>query len=287
MSNSRKLVVVFFCDQNAGTIHSLIERGWSFAEFLFQEFNLKIGKSSFGFANEPEKIKSHNLYDFTRSKKKALQENEKSNLLYANFYSLPDSYTQMSFDWLMELQCGDASKSGLNRIQVGIDTAVVGAAKVLKNEASLEHFCSRILGVLPEASYGMASIIPSKYFPSGYAVGLPGGAPDEYIWDANAWGDGYGVKFDKLRSVHGYNFLGQSLLDQPIGDRLLKEWIFSGKKQRGVLSKFSSNLFLWKLTQGENLLDSLDWSYPPTVLIRKELQEQNAFAWQDWRKTKL
>jgi hypothetical protein len=291
MYNNRKLIIAFFCDHQAEAIRSLIERGWSFAELLFPEFNLKIGKCSFGFTNEPAKMKSHNLYDFTRSKKKALQENEKSNLLYANFCSLPDTYKtdpylSASFSWLMDIACGHASNPGVDYIQVGIDTSVLGVSEVLKDERSLERFCSRILGVLSDAQYGIASIIPSKYAPGGYSIGLPGGAPDEYIWDVNAWGGRYGVRFDKLRSVHGFNFLGQSLLDQSIGSTPLKQWIFSGDKNRGVLSKGFSDLFLWKTTQGENLLDALDWGYPPTALIRKELQEQNAFAWQDWLKRK-
>lgn len=291
MYSNRKLIIAFFCDRKPETIRFLIERGWSLAEALFPEFGLEIGKSSFGFAADPPKMKSHNLYDFSRSKKKALQENEKSNLLYTHFCSLPDTYKtdpylSVSFSWLMDIECGYASKPGLDYIQVGIDTAVGGAAEILKDEVALERLCSKILGVLPEARYGMASIMPSKYAPGGYSIGLPGGAPNEYIWEVNAWGDRYGVKFDKLRSVHGYNFLSQSLLDQPIGNTPLKEWIFAGDKQRGVVSKFSDNLFLWKLTQEKPLLESLDWNYASTVSIRKELQGQNAFAWQDWPKIK-
>lgn len=146
MSGDKKLIVVFFCDRNAGTIRSLIERGWSLAESLFPEFNLKIGKTSFGFSNEPKKRKSHILYDFKRSKMAALQENEKSNLLYVDFYSLPESYTQMSFEWLMEIQCGYASKPKLDRIQVGIDTAVVGTSEALKIRGHWNAFVREYLG---------------------------------------------------------------------------------------------------------------------------------------------
>jgi len=128
--------------------------------------------------------------------------------------------------------------------------------------------------------YGFATTMPQDFMPAGYAIGLAcGGAPEQFIYDANAWRRYARKECDKsLRNVFGYNILNDAHLTLDVQGSPLTSWVSAGP-ERGQIQALSDGLHLWTF-QEIDPHGYLQWDCPAVVAARQQLKNHKLFPWQ-------
>jgi hypothetical protein len=133
---------------------------------------------------------------------------------------------------------------------------------------------------LIDSVYGFAAVMPDDFMPVGYAIGLAcGGAPETFVYDANAWRRYARKECDKsLRNVFGHNLLNDAHLDIGVGGETLGKWV-SSSPGRGEIRAADGDLHLWTF-QEVDPGGYLRWDCPAVVAVREELEARRVFPWQ-------
>jgi hypothetical protein len=198
-----------------------------------------------------------------------------AQLTLTSMVSKPRGYMAFEYDWTALLD---------------VTTERFGPVCVLVLDTNAKHIDLDVdvlvdaYGVLARrminTGYGFAAAMPGEFMPIGYAIGLAcGGAPDEFVYDANAWRRYAQKECDRsLRNVFGYNILNEAHLSLDICGERLGDWVFSGSG-RGQINPLSGDLHVWTFREVDP--DGfLQWDCPAVVAVREKLKQLRIFPWQ-------
>jgi len=132
-----------------------------------------------------------------------------------------------------------------------------------------------------DATYGFAVMLPRRFMPACYVIGVASGEmPEEMVYESNAWMQFSARECDRtLRNVFGYNMVNPRHLDIDVGGQRLRDWICSSSN-RGRIETQADGLLLWTFQEGDDQEAFLDWDYPPVAAVREELKRHGVFPWQ-------
>lgn len=182
------------------------------------------------------------LKSFKSEERKARQSNFKGAKGF-EFYSLPVN---------VKNRLNGVSVSASVGFRLKSDVVIQVRESLLPNLEVL-HEISREIAKLVRPLYGIGFCQPFRCGPTLFARGMrcPGTAKDDLETLRAHFGNlmyRYYATKGLLSDLFELNFLTAAQLDRPVGDMTFKQWILSDVRERGELSRFTDEMWLWKLT---------------------------------------
>ena len=227
------------------------------------------------------KLKNGKNYRIKSRGKVLQQELEEGKITQLDLYSLPDGEdVSPAFDWNIFASMGQDYNRLLSHFELGILVELIKGYLPTKIETLIKEIVKFVEEYL-DISYGYGFIMPHKFFPSGYAVGIAGEGPNELVRDANSWQrDGHLYCGKLLRNVFPISILNNTHLDIRVGNNTLNELI-EQSQQMGKIEKLNQNLFIWSIFKNDPIENSLLWDAKEINCIRNLFKEFKIFPWQN------
>ncbi|MEQ8790378.1 MAG: hypothetical protein RIC55_29050 [Pirellulaceae bacterium] len=204
-----------------------------------------------------------------------LERGNVAQLTLTSMASKPSGYMAFEYDWtaLLDVTTG----------RFGPACVLVLDADEQQSTSDLSALCDAY-GVLARrlinTGYAFIAAMPQDFMPIGYSIGLAcGGAPEEFVYDANAWRRYARKECDRsLRNVFGYNILNDAHLNLDVGGEPLEAWVSSGSG-RGQITPLSGDLHVWTFQKADPS-GFLLWDCAAVVAVREQLKQHRFFPWQ-------
>jgi len=274
--------LVFAAYSISGALGSNAFRRWfSHSEAMAHDVGATPGIIEGEFKCRPKGLRDNHIYPLALHRARFQKEIEADNVTYLNMKEMSFAGGYVASDWRFYATLGlcertSASCHAVHSLGLALGSRDVG------DSVALVDFCDQCfvetLGLMAP-QYGLAVIMPRKFLPGGYVIGVGGEGPDELAMDATAWMDLACECPRRLRNVFGYNILGAPHLDMDVGEMRLADWI-RASKDRGRIEDLGGGLFLWTFQDGAGGDEFLQWNYPPVVAVREELKRHKVFLWQ-------
>jgi len=274
--------LVFAAYSVSGAVGSnAFRRCLSHSEAIAHDIGAKPGIIEGEFKRRPKGLRENHIYQLPSHRPRFTQEIEAGNVTYLNIKELSSVGGYVASDWRFYATLGlcettSGSYHVVHSLGLALGAGGIGASVALVDFC--DQCCVETRGLM-EPQYGLAVIMPKKFLPGGYVIGVGGEGPDELVMDATAWMDLACECPRRLRNVFGYNILGAPHLDIPVGEKRLADWI-RASKDRGRIDDLGGGLFLWTFQEGDGTDEFLQWNYPPVVAVREELKRHQVFLWQ-------
>jgi hypothetical protein len=270
-------LIVPLYDLNDALPCDLLKKWWDEIETWAGLLGISPNEVAATFKQKPHRLTDDQGYCLAKYRRRILAQLEANNVEYLHLCALEPEWEYKAWDVSFNAKVGWIDDSTICSSEVTLES--LDRANGVSALAFAEEALRRGRGYVA-AKYGFATIMPRKFMPGGYAIGLASGnLPDELNYDCNAWMDS-GKECDRtLRNVYGYNILNVNHLETPIGQQPLGEWV-KASRERGRIEPLGDKLFLWTFQQGDDQKDFLTWDYPPVVAVREELKKYSIFPWQ-------
>ena len=231
------------------------------------------------FLGPAEGLKDGAAYRSDKYRAALVAELERGNVAQFTLTSMaskPEGYIAFEYDWtaVLDVTAGRFGPACVLVLDADREQSDLDVDALLDAYGALAR---RMIAT----GYGFATAMPQDFMPIGYAIGLAcGGAPEEFVYDANAWRRYARKECDRsLRNVLGYNLLNDAHLGLDVGGEPLNAWVSAGS-ERGRIEPLDDGLFLWTFQEGDDQESFLHWDYPPVVAVREELKRHRIFPWQ-------
>jgi len=278
--NNIKLVVAFFNrDCSCSVAKRIIHPWWDFSELVCNDLGVSPIYIGVTMKNKVRGISNENVCNYLRYKSRIQHQLELDNVQNIELFAINDPKGYIAWDYTFTAYVRVEPLRG-NVMLVSFDTGLVPTWNRL-NAVEFFECCMNIATRHMQVDYGFSMMMPNRWLPAGYALGIGGGnAERRIIRDANAWMDFAERDCHKwLRNAFGWSLLSKEHLAINVDGVTLEEWI-QQTPHRGKLIPMSNNLTCWTFEDETENMDFLNWENPSVENVRRQLEQYKIFPWQ-------